>query len=61
MIETYFIQFETVINKFPTIRSYTLKQQVYNRKQGFISGSIIFNNGYRLDFIEVKDVDIPSS
>jgi hypothetical protein len=58
MIKTYFSQLETILNEFPAVRSYTLKQKVYNIKQGFISGSIIFDNGYRLDFMEVKDIDI---
>jgi len=60
MIEAYFFQIETVLNEFPTIRSYTLKKKVYNIKQGFISGSVVFENGYLLDFAEVKDAERPA-
>lgn len=58
MIDAYFTQLEQILQKFPTIRSYTLKKKVYNNKQGFITGSIIFENGSRLDFVEVKNTDV---
>jgi len=60
MIETYFYQIEAILNEFPTIRSYTLRKKVYNIKQGFISASIVFENGYMLDFVEVKDAESPA-
>ena len=57
MIETYFTQLEQIIQAFPSIRTYTLQKKIYGSKQGYISGSLLFNNGYRLDFVEVKDID----
>ena len=58
MIDTYLIQLEQLFQQFPNIQTYTLTKKVYNTKQGFISGSIFFENGYRLDFVEVKNTDV---
>ena len=58
MIDTYFTQLEQIFQQFPNIRTYTLTKKVYNTKQGFINGLICFENGYRLDFVEVKDTDV---
>ncbi|CAN2040009.1 putative Genome sequencing data, contig C327 [Candidatus Magnetomoraceae bacterium gMMP-15] len=58
MIEKYFLQIEHIIQEFPNIRSLSLKKKIYNVKQGFISGSLIFENGYRLDFAEVRNTDV---
>ena len=55
MIAAYFAQIESVIQAFPNIRSYELRRKVYNAKQGYIRGSIMFESGHRLDFVEVKD------
>jgi len=60
MIEGYFAQLEQILQEFPNICSLTVRKKIYNVKQGYISGSIIFENGYRLDFVEVKDIDIKS-
>ena len=49
MIESYFAKVEQALQAFPSIRSYTLKKKVYNSKQGYIGGSIIFENRRRLD------------
>jgi hypothetical protein len=57
MIERYFAQQEAILCHFPNIHCYSLKKKTYNAKQGFISGSIIFETGYRLDFVEVKNTD----
>ncbi len=57
MIESYFAKVEQVLQAFPSIRSYTLKKKVYNSKQGYIGGSIIFENRRRLDFVQVKDLE----
>jgi hypothetical protein len=59
MIEAYFAEIEIILQDFPNIRTYTLKKKVYNAKQGYIGGSITFESGCRLDFIEVKDVEVP--
>ncbi len=58
MIEAYFLQIERVFQEFPNIRSLSLKKKLYNVKQGYVSGSVIFENGYRLDFVEVKNTDV---
>jgi hypothetical protein len=57
MIDAYFTQLEQMLLTFPNIRSYTLKKKVYNIKQGYIQGSIMFESGCRLDFVEVKQTD----
>ena len=58
MIEAYFAEIEVIVQGFPSVRSYALRKKVYNRKQGYIGGTIVFENGYRLDFIEVKDIEV---
>ena len=58
MIETYFAQVESSVRTFPYIRAYTLRKKVYNSRQGYIGGSITFENGHRLDFIKVKDIEV---
>ncbi len=57
MIEAYFEQIEGILREFANIRSYTLTKRVYSRQQGYIGGTIIFENGHRLEFMEVKDTD----
>ncbi len=57
MIEIYFTQLEQILQAFPNIQSSTLKTKRYNEKQGYISGSITFETGCRLEFVEVKDMD----
>lgn len=59
MIESYFAEIEAVIQSFPNIRTYNLRKKIYNQSQGYIGGTIVFSNGFQLDFIEVKNVDIP--
>jgi hypothetical protein len=58
MIEGYFSQIERILQEFPNIRSLSVRKKVYNAKQGYIGGSAIFENGYRLDFIEVRDIEV---
>ena len=58
MIQEYFTRIENILQNFPNIRSYMVKTKVYSVRQGFISGSVIFDNGHALDFAEVKDTDI---
>ncbi len=60
MIETYFAQLEQILQAFPNIQTHALQKKIYNVKQGYINGSLLFNNGHRLDFVEVKDMDRPS-
>ncbi|MCD6335150.1 MAG: hypothetical protein J7M27_07455 [Candidatus Latescibacteria bacterium] len=58
MIEAYFAQIERILRDFPDVRSYTLRKKIYNIKQGFIGGSITLENAHRLDFIEVRDIEV---
>lgn len=60
MIDIYFSQLEHAIQGFPNVQGSTLKKKRYNANKGYISGSLLFANGYRLEFIEVKDTDRPS-
>ena len=60
MIDTYFTQLEQHLQAFPNIQTSTLTKKRYNAKQGYISGSIRFATGYRLEFVEVKDMDRPA-
>ena len=57
MIDQYFTQLEQQLQAFPTIQVSTLTKKRYNAKQGYISGSIRFDSGYRLEFAEVKDMN----
>jgi hypothetical protein len=56
MIEAYFTEIETTIQAFPHIHAYLLKKKIYNSSQGYIGGSITFENGCQLDFVEVKQM-----
>ena len=58
MIEAYFIEIEQTIREFPNVRFVSLTKKIYNATQGYIGGSIIFENNHRLDFVEVKNTDI---
>jgi len=55
MIEDYFLQVEATLREFPAIRSYALNKKIYNSRQGYIGGKIIFENGFLLEFMEVVD------
>lgn len=57
MIEKHFEEIENTISYFEKIRSYTITKKIYNDKQGFISGKIIFENESQLQFVEVKNVE----
>jgi len=60
MIDAYFVQIEATIQAFPDIQSSTLTTKRYNVRQGYISGSLLFTNGHRLAFVEVKNADRPA-
>ena len=57
MIEAYFTNLEKTIQTFPNIQSYILNKKIYNIRQGYIHGTITFENGHFLDFVEVKQTD----
>jgi len=58
MINKYFEEIEQSISYFRNIRTYTLIKKIYNDKQGFITGTIIFKDNAILEFAEVKDIDV---
>ena len=58
MIEAYFEEVEGVLQDFSNIRSYTLTKRIYNLQQGYIGGTITFDAGWRLEFVEVKDAEV---
>ena len=57
MIEAYFTEIECTIQAFPGVRFLSLTKKIYNSTQGYIGGSIVFENNHRLDFVEVKNTD----
>lgn len=57
MIEKYFEEVENTISYFEKIRSYIINKKIYNYKQGFIAGTIIFEDETQLEFVEVKNVE----
>lgn len=60
MIEHYFLEIEKLIGLFSCIHSYQLTKKIYNLKQGYIKGEIIFENGFILEFAEVKNTELNS-
>ncbi len=57
MIAAYFTELEQTLQSFPNILRSTLTKKQYNAKQGYISGSIHFDDGCRLEFMELKNTD----
>jgi hypothetical protein len=58
MIEDYFWKIEKIIREFPNIRFSSISKKIYNDTQGYVNGSITFDNDHRLDFVEVKNTNI---
>jgi hypothetical protein len=59
MIDVYFEKTENTLQYFQSIiKSYSITKEIYNEKQGFIKGKIIFINNSQLNFLEVKNTDI---
>ena len=57
MIEDYFQRVEEILREFPSIRSRILTHKTHNDFQGYISGKVVFENGYSLEFAEVVDTE----
>ena len=57
MIETYFLNLENTLAEFSNGCCVSITKKIYNSKQGYINGSIIFENNHRLDFVEVVNTD----
>lgn len=60
MIEHYFLELEKLFELFEFIHSYQVTKKIYNLKQGYIKGEIIFENGFILEFAEVKNTELNS-
>ena len=60
MIEKYFEEINQVIYFFRNIQSYFLSKKIYNDKQGYIKGTLIFDDNSQLEFAEVKNIEIKS-
>lgn len=58
MIDEYFGSVEQIVLAFPKVRSLSINKKSYNLRQGYISGSVVFENRRRLDFVEVKDIEV---
>ena len=59
MIDAYFARLEQYLNEFPAIRSSALTKKIYNAKQGFIKGVLVFEDDSLFEFVEIKNTDIP--
>ncbi len=57
MIFEYFKSLEAILSSFTIVKSYSIHKKIYNSKQGYISGKILFENDNILDFVEVKNSD----
>jgi hypothetical protein len=57
MIESYFLNLEKTLAEFSNGCCVSITKKIYNSKQGYINGSIIFENNDRLDFVEVVNTD----
>lgn len=58
MFNNYFRSIEDIILSFSNIQTYTLTTKLYNAKQGFVKGIITFIDQSKLEFIEVKDIEL---
>jgi hypothetical protein len=58
MIESYFVDVEEVINSIPVILNYELNKKKYNEKLGLLQGKLVFENKSKLNFIEIKNIDL---
>jgi len=59
MISKYFDKVKNHINNFSHIVvNYELKEKVYSNERGFIEGELLFIDESRLDFTEVKDIEL---
>lgn len=60
MIENYFLNLEKTLAEFSNGCCVSITKKIYNSKQGYINGSVIFENNDRLDFVEVINTDSQS-
>lgn len=57
MIDAYCVELEQCLHAFQNIQCSTLVKKRYNARQGLITGSVHFDNGCRLEFMELKAAD----
>ena len=60
MISSYFERIEGLITSFNNTVSHSIEKKYYSSNKGLVKGFIIFTNGYKLEFMEVKDIQISS-
>jgi len=61
MIEKYFEKQKKNIYKFShIIENYQLNEKIYSEVRGIIDGELIFINESKLDFAELKDIELKS-
>lgn len=53
MIARYFEAVEALLKSTPNIQSLSIKKISYNALQGYISATLVFEQGDRFDFMEV--------
>jgi hypothetical protein len=59
MISLYFDNCKQIIERFQFIIEYTqITLKFYSTEKGFIEGTILFVDNSRLEFLEVKDVEL---
>lgn len=58
MIEEYFKRLEQVIHNLAVGSAYSITKRTFNNEQGFITGTVVFLNKFRLEFMEVVDTKI---
>jgi hypothetical protein len=57
MIDACFTEIEQTLQSFHNILRLTLTKKKYNATQGYVSGSVHFDNGRRLEFMELRDTE----
>jgi hypothetical protein len=59
VIEVYFESLEKTVQAFPHVETYILQKKIYNLKLGYIKCTLLLKDYTRLEFIEVRDMDLP--
>jgi len=59
-MSSYFERMESLITNFHNTVSHSIEMKYYSSSNGLVKGFIIFTNGYKLEFMEVKNGEISS-